>query len=67
MTEKTAGLSGPLQVGKTYLVFAYEQAGNVYTVSTECDETIEISYAGGRTQALNDIVEANKPPDDTLH
>ena len=54
-------LGAPLQSGKSYLVFAYKQEGNIYTISTVCRSTLDAESAEARVDVLDQITEAAKP------
>ena len=53
----------PLQVGETYLVFAYRQKdGDSYLISTVCAATQREAAATERIQVLDELTEASEPP-----
>lgn len=57
----------PLQVGKSYLIFAHKQEGSVHTISTVCKSTLDAANAKERIEVLDQIVEAGKPIEGEPH
>lgn len=52
-----------LRKGQTYLLFAYRQADNTYTVRTICRETLDWANAQTRVTLLDDLTRRRSAPD----
>ena len=52
-----------LREGQTYLLFAYRQPDNAYTVRTICRETLDAANAQARVTLLDDLTRRRSAPD----